>query len=64
MTAPDDMNTDIDESDCIVIQKGGSEVRKRGVGAVGFTDPAEAGAGAPSPEVVVEAEGDGGDGGR
>jgi hypothetical protein len=25
-----DMNTDIDESDCIVIQKGGSEVGKRG----------------------------------
>jgi hypothetical protein len=53
------MNTDIDESDCIVIQKGGSEVGKRGVVVAGFPDSAEAGAGAPSPEVVVKAEGDG-----
>jgi hypothetical protein len=27
-----DMNNDIDESECIVIQKGGGEVGKRGVG--------------------------------
>jgi hypothetical protein len=58
------MNTDIDESDCIVIQKGGSEVGKRGVGVIGSPDPAEAGAGALSPEVVVEAEGDRGGGGQ
>jgi hypothetical protein len=57
------MNTDIDDSDCIVIQKGGGEVGKRGVKAAGSLDPAEAGAGALSPEVVVEAEGDGGGGG-
>jgi hypothetical protein len=57
------MNTDIDESDCIVIQKGGSEVRKRGMGVAGSPDPAKTGAGVLSPEVVVEVEGDGGGGG-
>jgi hypothetical protein len=30
-----DMNTDIDDSDCIVIQKGGGEVGKPGVESVG-----------------------------
>jgi hypothetical protein len=29
------MNTDIDDSDCIVIQKGGGEVGKLGVELVG-----------------------------
>jgi hypothetical protein len=33
------MNTDIDESDCIVIQKGGGEVGKRSVEVVGSPDP-------------------------
>jgi hypothetical protein len=50
------MNTDIDENDCIVIQKGGSEVGKRGVGLAGSKDPADAGASAPSPEVGERAE--------
>jgi hypothetical protein len=57
------MNIDIDESDCIMIQKGGGEVGKRGVEAAGSSDPAKAGAGALSLEVVVETEGDGGGGG-
>lgn len=52
-----DMNTDIDESDCIVIQKEGSEVGKRGVGLAGSKDPAGADAGVPSTEVGGGAEG-------
>jgi hypothetical protein len=43
----DDMNIDIDESDCIMVQEGGSDVGKRSVGVAGAKDPAEAGAGAP-----------------
>ena len=50
------MNTDIDENDYIVIQKGGSEVGKRGVGLAGSKDPADAGASAPSPDVGERAE--------
>ena len=50
------MNTDIDENDCIVIQKGGSKVGKRGVGLAGSFDPADAGASAPSPDVGERAE--------
>ena len=50
------MNTDIDESDCIVIQKGGGEVGKRSVEYAGSKDPANADASAPSPEVGERAE--------
>jgi hypothetical protein len=39
-----------------VIQKGGSEVGKRGVGLAGSKDPADAGASAPSPDVGERAE--------
>jgi hypothetical protein len=53
----DDMDTNIDESDCIVIQKEGSEVRKRGVGLAGSSDPADADASVPSPEVEEVAVG-------
>ncbi|KAM0701564.1 hypothetical protein Q7P35_010472 [Cladosporium inversicolor] len=42
------MNTDIDESDCIVIQKGGGEVGKRSVESAGSKDPAIADASALS----------------
>jgi hypothetical protein len=55
------MNTDIDESDCAVIQKEGSEVGKRGVGSAGSKDPADADASAPSPEVGEGAVGSRGD---
>jgi hypothetical protein len=57
------MNTDIDDSDCIVIQKGGGEVGKLGVKVAGSQDHTDAGAGALSPEVVVDAEVEGGGGG-
>jgi hypothetical protein len=57
------MNTDIDDSDCIVIQKGGGEVGKPGVELAGSQGPADADAGAPSPEVVVDAEARGRGGG-
>jgi hypothetical protein len=53
------MNTDIDESDCIVIQQEGSEVGKRDVGLAGSKDPADGDASTPSPEV-----GEGAVGGR
>ena len=50
------MNTDIDDSDCIVVQKGGGEVGKRNVEAVGSQDPANADAGTPSLEPREGAE--------
>jgi hypothetical protein len=50
------MNTDIDESNRIVIQKEGSKVGKQGVGLAEFRDPADADASAPSPEVGDGAE--------
>jgi hypothetical protein len=50
------MNTDIDDSDCIVIQKGGGEVGKRSVEFAGSKDPANADASAPSPEAGERAE--------
>ena len=50
------MNTDIDDSDCIVVQKGGGEVGKRNVEVVGSPDPANADASAPSPEPGEGAE--------
>ena len=46
----------IDESDCIMIQKGGGEVGKRSVGLWGSKGPAGADAGAPSLEAGEEAE--------
>jgi hypothetical protein len=59
----DDMNTDIDDSDCIVIQKGGGKVGKPGVESAGSQGPANADAGALSPEVVVDVEARGRGGG-
>jgi hypothetical protein len=56
----ENINTDIDESDCIVIQKGGGEVGKRGVGLWGPKGPADADAGAPSLEAGEGAENGGG----
>ena len=52
------MNTDIDESDCIVVQKGGGEVGKRSVEVAGSPDPpnVNADASAPSPEAGERAE--------
>jgi hypothetical protein len=46
----DDMNTDIDKSDCIIVETEGSGVRKRSAGLAGSRDPAGAGASAPSSE--------------
>ena len=57
------MNTDIDDSDCIVVQKGGGEVGKRNVEVVGSPDPANADASAPSPEPGEGAEKKGTQGG-
>jgi hypothetical protein len=50
------MNTDIDDSDCIVVQKGGGEVRKRSVEVAGSPDPPNADASALSPEPGERAE--------
>jgi hypothetical protein len=50
------MNTDIDDSDCIVVQKGGGELGKRSVEVVGSLDPPNADASAPSPEAGERAE--------
>lgn len=50
------MNNDIEESECIVIQKEGGEVGKRGVGLGGPKSPAGADAGAPSMEAGEGAE--------
>jgi hypothetical protein len=50
------MNTDIDDSDCIVVQKGGGEVGKRNVEVVGSPDPANDDASVPSPEPGEGAE--------
>jgi hypothetical protein len=62
----DDMNIDIHENDCIVVETKGDEVGKRSPRWVGSPDPADAGASAPSSEVVnravdegEEAEGEG-----
>ena len=56
MASENDMNTDIDDSDCIVIQKGGGEVGKRSVEVAGSPDPPNADASAPSPEAGEGAE--------
>ena len=50
------MNTDIDDSDCIVVQKGGGEVGKQNVKVVGSLDPPNANASTPSPEAGERAE--------
>jgi hypothetical protein len=50
------MNTDIDDSDCIVVQKGGGEVGKRNVEVAGSPDPPNADASTPSPEAGERAE--------
>jgi hypothetical protein len=47
----DDMNIDIDENDCIVVETKGGEVGKRGAGMAGSENPTNGGASAPSPEV-------------
>jgi hypothetical protein len=44
------MNTDIDESDCIVVETKGDDVAKRSAASAGSLDPADAGARAPSSE--------------
>jgi hypothetical protein len=51
-----DINTDIDDSDCIVVQKGGGKVGKRNVEVVGSPDPANADASVLSPEPREGAE--------
>ena len=51
-----DMNTDIDDSDYIVVQKRGGKVRKRSVEFVGSPDPPNTDASALSPEVGKRAE--------
>jgi len=50
------MNTDIDESDCIVIQKGGGKIGKQSVEFVGSKDPTDTGASVPSVEAGERAE--------
>jgi hypothetical protein len=50
------MNTDIDDSDCIVVQKGGGEVRKQNVEVAGSPDPPNADTSAPSPEAGERAK--------
>jgi len=50
------MNTDIDDSDYIVVQKRGGKVRKRSVEFVGSPDPPNTDASALSPEVGKRAE--------
>jgi hypothetical protein len=55
------MNTDIDESDCIVVETKRSEVIKRSAGLAESKNPSDAGASAPSLElgkVAVEDRGD------
>ena len=51
-----DINTDIDDSDCIVVQKGGGKVRKQSVEFVGSPDPPNADTSVPSPEAGERAE--------
>jgi len=58
----DDMNIDIDEDDCIVVETKGSEVGKRSAGLAGLSDPANAAANAPSSEAGKRAVDEGGGG--
>jgi len=50
------MNTDIDDSDCIVVQKGGGKVGKRSVEFIGSLDPPNADASVLSPKAEERAE--------
>ena len=50
------MNTDIDDSDCIVVQKEGGEVRKQSVEFIGSPDPPNADASMLSLEAGERAE--------
>jgi hypothetical protein len=57
----DDMNIDINENDCIVIETKGSDSGKRSAGLAGSKNPADAAASAPSSEpgkVAVEDRGE------
>jgi hypothetical protein len=56
----DDMNTDIDESDYIVVETKGDDVAKRSAGLVGSPGPADAGASLPSSEAGNRAVDEGG----
>jgi hypothetical protein len=42
------MNTDIDDSDYIIVQKGGGKVRKQSIEVIGSLDPPNADASTPS----------------
>jgi hypothetical protein len=57
------MTTDIDDSDCIVVQKGGGEVGKRGAKFAGSQDPLNVDTSTPSPEPGEGAEEKGTQGG-
>jgi hypothetical protein len=52
----DDINTDIDDSDCIVVQKGGGEVGKQNIEVAGSPDPPNADTSVLSPEAGERAE--------
>jgi hypothetical protein len=54
-----DMNTDTDQSDCIVVDPGGGDVGRRGAGLPASPDPTGAAASAEVGKVAVE-EGGGG----
>jgi hypothetical protein len=54
------MNTDTDESDCIVVDPGGGDVGRRGAGLPASPDPAGAAASAEVGKAAVE-EGEGGE---
>jgi hypothetical protein len=60
MYRQDDMNTDADESDCIVVDPGGGDVRTRGAGLPASPDPASAAASAEVGKAAVD-EGGGGE---
>jgi hypothetical protein len=47
-----DMNTGIDEKNCVVVETKGSEVGKWSAGLVGSENPADVGASVPSLEVT------------
>jgi hypothetical protein len=54
------MNTDVDESDCIVVRTKGDDVAKRSAGWAGSPGPADAGASLPSSEAGNRAVDEGG----
>jgi hypothetical protein len=55
-----DMNININEDDCIVVETKGSDVSKRSVGLAGSSDPADAGASALSSEAGKRSVDEGG----